>query len=320
MERVNHYFKIGHYTNKEAMTGCTVILSEEGATGGVCVKGGSPNTRDTDALRSENNRKHLHGVTLSGGSAFGLSASDGVVRFLEERGIGRDVSLGVVPNVSGASLFDLGMGRKDIRPTAEDGYKACQSAFSNQVFLSGNFGAGTGASVGTVNGLANAMKGGIGIYTATKGELFVTAVVAVNAVGDVFDEERQRMAAGARDGQKMGCSEEVFLRDYEDLRDMYSGNTVIGCVMTNATFPKAKVNKLADICHNGIARAIRPAHTTYDGDTLFVLCADKIHATFEAVSILAIEAVRKAILNGVYEAETYEDYLSSQDYYNKKML
>lgn len=318
MERIQPFFKVGHYTDKEAMTGCTVIIAEKGATGGVCVRGGSPNTRDTDALRSENNRKAVHGITLSGGSAFGLSASDGVVNYLEEHHIGRDVGIGVVPNVSGASLFDLGMGRKDVRPDSSFGYRACEAAFNNEPFLAGNVGAGTGASVGNINGLEHAMKGGIGSCTFQLGELFVSAVVAVNAVGDIYDEQQQIFLAGAREGEKIGCSEAIFLERYQDMRDMYSGNTVIGCVMTNAAFPKAKVNKLADISHNGIARAVRPAHTTFDGDTMFVLCANQIEATFEAVSILTVEAVRQAILDGVKQAETYGDYLSYKDYYAKK--
>ncbi|MBO1307623.1 P1 family peptidase [Enterococcus sp. 669A] len=318
MTAIQPFFRIGQYTDEEAMTGCTVIIAEEGATGGVCVRGGSPNTRDTDALKSENNRKVVHAVTLSGGSAFGLSASDGVVKFLESRQIGRDVGIGVVPNVSGASLFDLGIGNKGTRPDSTFGYRACEAAFRNEPFLAGNHGAGTGASVGNINGLENAMKGGIGSHTIQHGELFVSAVVAVNAVGDIYDEEQQQFLAGARNGQEIGCSEAIFLERYLDLRDMYSGNTVIGCVMTNATFPKAKVNKLADISHNGIARAVRPAHTTFDGDTMFVLCANQVEATFEAVSILTVEAVRQAILDGVKKAETYGDYLSYKDYYAGK--
>ena len=159
------------------------------------------------------------------------------------------------------------------------------------------------------------MKGGIGLHTITHGNLWVTAVIAVNAVGDVFDEEVGRIIAGARkpSESKIGFSEELFLEHYQNEAALFDGNTVIGCVMTNATFPKAKMNKLADISHNGIARAIRPSHTTYDGDTLFVLGANQINASFEAVSILTVEAVRQAIIKGTKAAETYGDYLSYQD-------
>ncbi|MDN6519194.1 MAG: P1 family peptidase, partial [Enterococcus sp.] len=161
----------------------------------------------------------------------------------------------------------------------------------------------------------NAMKGGIGLYTMRHGNLWVTAVIAVNAVGDVYEEELGKIIAGARKPgeKKIGFSEELFLEHYQNEEALFDGNTVIGCVMTNATFPKAKMNKLADISHNGIARAIRPSHTTYDGDTLFVLGANQIEASFEAVSILAVEAVRRAIIDGTKTAATYGDYLAYQD-------
>ncbi|MGO3115981.1 P1 family peptidase [Enterococcus pseudoavium] len=320
MEEYQKFFRIGQYTDSEAMTGCTVILCEDGVTGGVSVRGGSPNTRDTDALKSENNRRFVHGVTLSGGSAFGLAANAGVVDFLEKNKIGRDMGITFVPNVVGASLFDLRMGRSDVRPDYQAGYQACQAAFAGQVFQAGNFGAGTGCSVGTINGPQNAMKGGIGLQTMRHGDLWVTAVVAVNAVGDVYDETIGEIIAGARKAgeTRIGFSEEIFLEHYQNEAALFDGNTVIGCVMTNATFPKAKMNKLADLSHNGIARAIRPSHTTYDGDTLFVLGANEIEASFEAVSILAVEAVRQAIVKGTKAATTYGDYLAYHDSQSKE--
>lgn len=315
MEAYQEFFRIGQYTDAEAMTGCTVIVCQDGVTGGVSVRGGSPNTRDTDALKSENNRKFVHGVTLSGGSAFGLAANAGVVDFLEENNIGRDMGITYVPNVVGASLFDLRIGRSDVRPDYQAGRKACEAAFDGQLFQAGNYGAGTGCSVGTVNGPQQAMKGGIGLHTMRHGDLWVTAVIAVNAVGDVFEEEAGKIIAGARKTgeSRIGFSEELFLEHYQNESGLFEGNTVIGCVMTNATFPKAKMNKLADISHNGIARASRPSHTTYDGDTLFVLGANQIEASFEAVSILTVEAVRQAIIKGTKAAETYGDYLAYQD-------
>ncbi|MGX7124496.1 P1 family peptidase [Enterococcus viikkiensis] len=315
MEAYQEFFRIGQYTDAEAMTGCTVIVCQDGVTGGVSVRGGSPNTRDTDALKSENNRKFVHGVTLSGGSAFGLAANAGVVDFLEENNIGRDMGITYVPNVVGASLFDLRIGRSGVRPDYQAGRKACEAAFDGQLFQAGNYGAGTGCSVGTVNGPQQAMKGGIGLHTMRHGDLWVTAVIAVNAVGDVFEEEAGKIIAGARKTgeSRIGFSEELFLEHYQNESGLFEGNTVIGCVMTNATFPKAKMNKLADISHNGIARAIRPSHTTYDGDTLFVLGANQIEASFEAVSILTVEAVRQAIIKGTKAAETYGDYLAYQD-------
>lgn len=315
MNDILKHFKIGQATDTKHMTGCTVIVSETGAVGGVSVRGGSPNTRDTDALKSENNRKHIHAVTLSGGSGFGLSASDGVINYLESKGIGRDVGIGVVPNVCGASLFDLGVGSKDVRPDKTMGLAATQAAFENSPFQNGNYGAGTGATIGSINGRENAMKGGIGFSSLSQGKLTVAAVIAVNAVGDVFDTQRNQLMAGARvaNSSELIDSETIFLKNYRDLKDLFSGNTVIGAILTNATFTKPQANKLADIGHNGFARAIRPAHTMFDGDTLFALCAGEVEATFEAVSILAVRAVEEAILTAVKEAETFDNFLAYRD-------
>lgn len=209
MDAYQEFFRIGQYTDNEAMTGCTVILCEDGVTGGVSVRGGSPNTRDTDALKSENNRKFVHGVTLSGGSAFGLAANAGVVDFLEEKHIGRDMEITFVPNVVGASLFDLRIGRSDVRPNYQAGRSACEAAFKKQPFQAGNYGAGTGCTVGTINGSQNAMKGGIGLHTMQHGNLWVTAVIAVNAVGDVFDEQVGKLLLAL---EKWERQESVFRR------------------------------------------------------------------------------------------------------------
>lgn len=316
MRTFNELFKIGQYTDSSGLTGCTVIISETGATPGYSVRGGSPNTRDTDALRPENNRKAVHGVSLSGGSAFGLATGDGVVQYLEEQGIGREIKGGVVPNVVGASLFDLGLEGNQVRPDREFGYQAAKLAFTEQPFQSGNYGAGAGSTVGTIKGMAAAMKGGIGFHLLRQGELFVAAVIAVNAVGDIFEEESGRLIAGLRDDTgQISSSSEVLLKEYQNFDDLFSGNTVIGCVMTNAKLDKARTNKLADISHNGIARSVRPSHTTFDGDTLFALAAGEVPATFEAVSILAVEAVRKAVLDGVKSAGTVGELLAYEDYW-----
>lgn len=317
MSTFDKLFKIGQYTDPSGLTGCSVIISEAGATPGYSVRGGSPNTRDTDALRPENNRKAVHGVSLSGGSAFGLATGDGIVQYLEERGIGREIRGGVVPNVVGASLFDLGLEGNLIRPDREFGYRAAELAFSEQKFQSGNHGAGAGATVGTIKGMAAAMKGGIGFKLLQQGELFVAALIAVNAVGDIFEEEQGRLIAGLRgaDG-RLASSSELFLREYQNFNDLFSGNTVIGCVMTNGKLDKARTNKLADISHNGIARSVRPSHTTFDGDTLFALAAGEVEATFEAISIMAVEAVRLAVIDGVKSADTVGDLLSYRGYWD----
>lgn len=307
-------FKIGHEQDICAATGCTVILCEKGAVAGVDVRGGSPGTRDTDALSPINNRKETHAVLLSGGSSFGLDAAGGVMRYLEECGVGRNVGVTCVPNVSGAILFDLKCGDYKIRPDAEMGYRACLNAGLFPL-AQGSVGAGTGATIGKASGLASAMKGGIGAGAFRQGKLLVGAVIAVNCVGDVYDSQAGRIIAGVLGGDRrtLGNSEEIILSDHENMADLFSGNTVIGCVITNAKLDKAQANKLASVSHNGIARAVRPAHSVYDGDTLFTMCTGETEVNFDAVAILAAHAVEQAILNAVKNAESLCGYPSYRD-------
>lgn len=306
---------IGQAQNFDAATGCTVLICPDGAVSGVDVRGGSPGTRDTDALNPINNRKQVHAILLSGGSSFGLDAAGGVMKFLEERGIGRSAAVTVVPNVCAAILFDLKCGDYRIRPDAKMGYEACEDAFLHKPFQSGNFGAGTGATVGKALGRDFAMKGGIGKCAFRHGELVVGAVMAVNCVGDVLDCKTGKIIAGARndDGKTFAGSESVMLDSYRVLSDAISGNTVIGCVITNATLDKAQATKLASLGQNGIARAIRPAHSVYDGDTVFTMCTGKIDATLDAVGILAAAAVEGAIADAVLSASSLGGYPSIRD-------
>ncbi|MPM74800.1 putative aminopeptidase [bioreactor metagenome] len=307
-------FLLGHAQNREAGTGCTVILCPEGAVAGADVRGGSPGTRDTDALDPVNNRKVIHGVLLSGGSAFGLDAAGGVMRYLEERGIGRDVGVTYVPNVCAAILFDLKCGSAAVRPDAAMGYEACRSAGAAP-FPDGNHGAGTGATVGKILGHNHAMKGGIGSFAWREGELTVGAVVAVNCVGDVYDRAEGRLIAGVRgaDGRTLIGSEEIIVSQYADRADFYSGNTVLGCVVTNARLSKAQAKKLASVAQNGIARAVSPAHSVYDGDTVFAMCAGQVDAALDAVAILAARAVEQAILRAVRAAEAAYGHPACRD-------
>jgi len=319
MERVGiEYIKklaVGQAQNFEAATGCTVLICPEGAVGGVDVRGGSPGTRDTDALNPINNRKQVHAVLLSGGSSFGLDAAGGVMRFLEERGIGRSAGVTVVPNVCAAILFDLKCGDFRVRPDAEMGRAACENAFKHEPFRSGSFGAGTGATVGKARGRAFAMKGGVGSCAFRHGELIVGAVMAVNCVGDIVDGATGRIIAGTRadDGRSFAGSEAVILDGYRELADIISGNTVIGCVVTNAALDKAQATKLASLGQNGIARSVRPAHTVYDGDTVFTLCTGEVPATLDAVGILAAAAVEGAIADAVRSASSLCGYPSVAD-------
>ena len=308
-------FAIGQAQNFDSATGCTVIICEDGAVCGVDVRGGSPGTRDTDALNPINNRKAVHAVLLSGGSAFGLDAAGGVMKYLEEHKIGRDVGVTVVPNVCAAILFDLKCGDHKIRPDEKMGYEACISAFSNEAFKSGNFGAGTGATIGKIRGGAYAMKGGIGKSAFRHENLFVGAIMAVNCVGDIFDSKTGKILAGARgdDVKTFIGSERVILDEYESMADFFSGNTIIGCIITNAKLDKAQATKLASLGQNGLARAVRPAHSVYDGDTVFAMCTGEVSATLDAVGILAAMAVEEAIIDAVKSADSFGGFPALKD-------
>jgi len=314
-------FLVGQAQDETAMTGCTVILAPEGAVCGVDVRGGSPGTRDTDALSPLCNRKVVHAVMLSGGSSFGLDAAGGLMRLLEERRIGRDVGVTVVPNVCEAILFDLHCGDPRVRPDAAMGRLAGENALNRAPFCSGNFGAGTGATIGKSLGLKNAMKGGVGAAAFRHGELAVGAVFAVNCVGDIL--ENGEIIAGVRrdEGLEFYGSENAVLDSFAAETDLFQagkddgdgGNTVIGCIFTNAALTKAQAARLAAQGHNGIARAVRPAHSIYDGDTVFAMCSGRVAATPDSVGVLAARAAEAAIVDAVRSAATYGDYLSCAD-------
>ena len=325
MEKINigdiPGFRIGQAQDLGAATGCTVILREAGGVCGVDVRGGSPGTRDTDALSPLANRKLVHGILLAGGSSFGLDAAAGVMEFLEAKNIGREVGLTRLPNLCGAILFDLACGDHRVRPGPAMGYAACENAFRGEPFQSGNFGAGTGATVGKFRGPAFAMKGGIGAAAWRQGGLLVGAVAAVNCVVDVL--EQNRIIAGVRgdDGRTLIGTEGLILEAYHRPRDFFSGaplegtNTVLGCVITNAKLDKAGAALLARQGQNGIARAIRPAHSVYDGDTVFALCSGELSASPDAAGILAAGAMEGAIIDAVKSARSLGGYPAMGDCY-----
>lgn len=303
--------RVGHAHDLEALTGCTVVLCEAGAVGGVDQRGGAPGTRETDPLRPLHLVQQAHAVVLAGGSAFGLEAATGVVRYLEERGIGFDVRIAKVPIVSAAILFDLGIGRSDVRPDAAMGYAACLAATEGPV-AEGNVGAGAGATVGKVLGLAQAMKSGLGTASIDLGGgLIVGALVAVNAFGDVVDPQTGRILAGARRPDGTGFADTLaVLRAYAQEPPLRfgapppaSGNTVIGVVVTSANLTKEGANKVAQMAHDGIARAVRPAHTMLDGDTLFTLATGQVETDVNVVGAFAAEVVAQAIVRAVLTAE-----------------
>ncbi len=302
-------FRFGQKQDLEAVTGCTVILCPEGAVTGVDVRGGSPGTRDTDALNPVCNREVVHSVVLTGGSSFGLDAAGGVAKKLEEEKIGRDVLVTVVPNVCAAVLFDLKLGRMDIRPDIQMGYAACEAALAGGEFQEGSFGAGTGCTIGKLCGANGSMKSGIGACAYRQGDLMVGAVVACNAMGDVW--EKGQIIGGARNQENTGFidSETYLIEHGKQQRDVFSGklvgeNTVIGCVVTNAALNKSQATKLAAVAQNGIARAVRPANATFDGDCMFAMCHGAVQADPDAVGSMAAIAVEEAIVRAVKQAES----------------
>lgn len=311
-------FSFGQAENREAGTGASLILCRTGAVCGVDVRGGSPGTRDTDALNPICNREVVHSVLLTGGSAFGLDAAGGVMTVLEDHGIGRDVGVTVVPNVCAAVLFDLKCGRSDIRPDEAMGREAALSALRGDGILPGSHGAGTGATLGKLNGKACSMKGGIGTYALRAGNLMVGAVIAVNCIGDVWEQGRILAGSRSTDGRGFADSEHLLLERYETQTDIFSklpsgGNTVIGCIVTNAALTKAQANKLASVSQNGLARAVHPAHTTYDGDTLFAMSCGELVADPDAVGVLAARAVECAIVDAVRSADSLHGYTALCD-------
>ncbi len=304
--------RVGHAHDEEALTGCTVILCESGAVGGVDQRGGAPGTRETDLLRPMQLVERVHAVLLTGGSAFGLEAAAGVVRYLEARGVGYDTGVARVPIVPAAVLFDLGIGRADVRPDAAMGYQACLNA-TKEPLAQGNVGAGIGATVGKILGMGQAMKAGIGTAALEiGGGLVVGAIVAVNAFGDVIDPANGHILAGARvHPSSLSVKKSRFANTLNVLKmsarqEMApfapAENTVIGVVATNARLNKEQVNKVAQMAHDGLARTIRPAHTLYDGDTIFALATGKVEADTNMVGSFAAEVFSQAILHAVYHA------------------
>ncbi len=308
--------RVGHFTNNSGPTGCTVILTELGAVAGVDVRGAAPGTRETDLLDPKNLVQQVHAILLSGGSAFGLDAATGVMKFLEGRGIGYDVGVAKVPIVPAAILFDLAVGNAKVRPDATAGYQACNNA-SDQFVEEGNVGAGAGATVGKFFGMSRAMKGGLGTASIKLDSgITVGAIVAVNAVGDIFEPSTNKLLAGVRtsDGkQLLGTMEAI--RSGEALPPLLGGmNTTIGVVAVDAQLDKAQCQKIAQMAHDGLARTINPVHTMYDGDTIFALSTGKSAATVDVtlLGLLAAEVMAQAVVRAIRTAESITGLPSSK--------
>ncbi len=309
---------VGHEQDLEAATGCTVVLCEKGAVAGVDVRGGAPGTRETDLLNPINMVEKVHGVLLAGGSAFGLDAAAGVMQYLEEHHIGFDVGVTKVPIVTGAVLFDLIVGDYRTRPDKAMGYRACQNAKIKEC-LQGNVGAGTGATVGKFLGPDYAMKGGLGCFALQVGDLKVGALVAVNCLGDVIDPKTGQILAGmlTQDRRNFAETEKVMIAQYQNPKNIFSGNTTIGVVATNAQLSKAQASKIASMAHNGYARTIRPAHTMADGDTIFALSTGEIKADINVVGLLAATVVEEAVVRAVKNSKSLYGYPGYLDMHQK---
>ena len=303
--------KVGHRDSTEGMTGCTVVICEKGATGGVDVRGSAPGTRETDLFKAEKMVDKVHAVVLAGGSAYGLDASSGVMKFLEEKDIGFDVGVTKVPIVASAVLFDLNVGNFKIRPDNEMGYSAALTASENED-RQGNIGAGMGATVGKILGPKNAMKSGLGSASIKLGHLVVAALVCVNSFGDIYENGTQIAGVYDYKNNKMLNTIDIMKGDEINI-NFPMRNTTIGIIATNAILTKAEGNKIAEMAHNGYARSINPVHTMLDGDTIFTMGTNMISSDVNLVGTLAAEVMSKAITNGIKNANGYLDLYSFKD-------
>ncbi|MCD8342132.1 MAG: P1 family peptidase [Clostridiales bacterium] len=297
--------KVGHAQDERAATGCTVLLFPGLCPAGCDIRGGGPASRETSLTDPRMASQGLNGVLLSGGSAFGLDAAGGVLRYLEERGIGFDVGVTKVPLVCESCVFDLAVGDFRVRPDQAMAYAACQDAERN-VLREGNVGVGTGCTVGKLLGAPYAMKSGVGVYAVQVGKIQVGAVVAVNALGDVYDIDTGAPLAGLleEDGASLRSTEQTCYASIErPVENAFVGNTTIGCIVTNGGFSKAEMNKLAAMASNGYARTIRPVNTTADGDSLYAVSVGQEPAALDVVGTLAAYVTGKAVNRAVLTAK-----------------
>ena len=294
-------FQVGHAQDWEAATGCTVLLFDRMSPAGLDVRGGGPASRESQILSPVAQADSINAILLSGGSAFGLDAAGGVQRYLEERGIGFDVGVTKVPLVCQSCLFDLGVGRADVRPDADMAYQACVNA-SGEPPAQGNVGAGTGCSVGKYRGMARAMKSGLGTYAVQAGQLKVGALAAVNALGDVYDGAEMIAGLRSEDGTALSNTLEELFRDTAAAGNLFTGNTTLGIVVTNAGLNKTQLTKVAGMTHNGYARAIRPVHTNADGDSIYAVSTGDQAGDVNVVGALAAWAMERAIVRAVRTA------------------
>ena len=296
---------IGQTEDRDAATGCTVLISEEGMCAGLDVRGGGPASRDTHLLDPQTAAQTIHAVLLGGGSAFGLGAASGVMQYLEEHDIGFDVGVTKVPLVAQSNLFDLTVGRSDVRPQPEMGYEAARLAMEAPNYRDGNYGAGCGATVGKMAGMECCMKTGIGSYAIEIGPFRIGAIVALNALGDIYDWKNGQKITGllTEDGSGFRDTMELMSQSLDVVENKFAGNTTIGVVITNAAFNKTQLCKIASMAHNGYARSIRPVHTSADGDSIYAVSAGSEAVDQDLVGTLAADVMSEAIIRAAESAE-----------------
>ena len=298
--------RIGQVENTEAATGMTVLISDEGMRAGLDVRGGGPASRDSQLLNPLMAAQVIHAVVLSGGSAYGLGAANGVMKYLEEKDIGFDTGVAKVPLVAQSDIFDLSVGSSKVRPDSEMGYAAAKAAFETPNYRDGNYGAGCGASVGKAGGMETAVKTGVGSYAVQIGELTVGAIVVLNALGDIFDWKTGRQIAGllSQDKSELVSTMEVLCRSIEVVDNKFTGNTTISVIITNAHFEKAQLCKIAGMGHDGYARSINPVHTSADGDSIYAVSVGEVAADQDLVGALGAEVISEAIIRAVSSADS----------------
>ena len=305
-------FRVGHAQNAEAGTGCTVLLMDEMSPAGADVRGGGPASRETQLLSPLAHAEAVNAILLSGGSAFGLDAAGGVMKYLSERGIGFETGIAKVPLVIESCLFDLGVGRADVRPDAEMAYEACENA-SHDAPEEGNIGAGTGCSVGKYRGMERAMKSGFGTFAIEVGPFKVGALAAVNALGDIYEDGQQM--AGLLNAEKTALSNTLneLFADVEAASKLTNANTTLGIIVTNAKMTKTQLTKVAGMAHNGYARAIRPVHTMADGDSIYAVSTGRIPGDVNLIGSMAAYVMERAIVRAVRSAQGAYGLLSYND-------
>ncbi len=307
--------RIGQAENTEAATGCTVLICENGMRAGLDVRGGGPASRESQLLNPLMPAQKIHAIVLAGGSAYGLGTANGVMAYLEEHGYGYDTGFALVPLVAQADLYDLSVGDPSVRPDASMGYEAAKAAFEHPNYRDGNYGAGCGATVGKMAGMDYCMKTGIGSYAVRLGELQVGAVVVLNALGDVFNWKTGEQIAGmlTEDRTALRSTAEFMKQSTAVMENKFTGNTTLAVVITNASFDKSQLCKIAGMGHDGYARAIQPVHTSADGDSIYAVSVGEIRADQDLVGILAAEVISEAILRAAENAESAYGYPSASE-------